>query len=52
MSNHIYFCKKCNQYTMKRECPECKEEALSTKPAKYSPDDKWGKYRRMAKAES
>ena len=29
----------------------CKEKAYSPKPAKYSPEDKYGKYRRIAKKE-
>ena len=43
---------KCveNHYTMKEEC-----HGLRTKtahPAKFSPDDKYGKYRRLAKIKS
>jgi H/ACA ribonucleoprotein complex subunit 3 len=49
MSRHILFCKKCRIYTMEQKCPKCGDSALSTKPAKYSEEDKWGKYRRIAK---
>ena len=33
---------------MKETC-SCGEKTVTQKPAKYSPDDKWGKYRRAAK---
>jgi len=44
---HILFCKKCNTYTMKEE--HCGVKTISNKPAKYSPEDRFGKYRRIAK---
>ncbi len=34
---------------MKEACGKCGSAAITTKPAKYSPEDKWGEYRRMAK---
>ena len=49
MKVEILDCKKCDKFTVKKECPECHEKVLSTKPAKYSPEDKYGHYRRMAK---
>ncbi|RME54705.1 ribosome biogenesis protein [Candidatus Woesearchaeota archaeon] len=52
MSNHIYYCNKCKEFSMEKICPKCKSVTLSVKPAKYSPEDKWGKYRRMAKEQS
>ncbi|MBS3144429.1 nucleolar RNA-binding Nop10p family protein [Candidatus Woesearchaeota archaeon] len=42
-------CTKCKKYTIKTTCPQCKTPCLSSKPAKFSIEDKWGKYRRMAK---
>ncbi|MEK6886748.1 MAG: nucleolar RNA-binding Nop10p family protein [Nanoarchaeota archaeon] len=45
----IYKCQVCGTFTMKSE--HCKKKTLSPKPAKYSPDDKYGKYRRIAKKE-
>jgi len=44
-------CEKCNIYTLKQECPKCKTKTISIKPAKFSPEDKYGKYRRKAKHE-
>ena len=47
---HIHKCSKCGEYTMKDE--HCSEKTHSPKPAKYSPEDKFGKYRRIAKKQA
>jgi H/ACA ribonucleoprotein complex subunit 3 len=44
----ILYCKKCNKYTIKETC-SCGAKAITTKPAKFSPEDKYGRYRRIAK---
>lgn len=44
-------CRECAKYTLRTKCPSCKGEALPVKPPKYSPPDRWGKYRRMMKKE-
>lgn len=49
MKIEILKCNKCEVYTLKSKCPECENTALSPKPAKYSPEDNYGKYRRMYK---
>ncbi len=41
---HIYKCTKCETYTMKDTC--CDTKTINPKPAKYSPSDKYAKYRR------
>lgn len=46
---HIMKCSKCGNYTLKDTCGKCNGKSYEAKPAKYSPDDKYGKYRRMAK---
>lgn len=46
---HILKCTVCGEYTMKAE--HHGKKTLSPKPAKYSPEDKYGKYRRIAKKE-
>lgn len=43
-------CSECNVYTLKDKCPKCGRPAVSPRPPKYSPEDKYGKYRRAAKA--
>ena len=52
MSKEILFCKKCHVYTLEKTCPKCNEKTISPKPGKYSPIDKYGKYRRIAKSKS
>jgi H/ACA ribonucleoprotein complex subunit 3 len=39
-------CGSCNHYTLKDNCPRCNEETRTCHPAKFSPDDKYMKYRR------
>ena len=46
---HLLKCPVCNSYTMQER--HCNEKTLSSKPGKYSPEDKFGKYRRVAKKE-
>ena len=38
-------CIACNQYTLKDKCPKCNGKTKSAHPAKFSPDDKYMKYR-------
>ena len=38
-------CPICGKYTMKTECSSCKEDTISAHPAKFSPDDKYVRYR-------
>jgi len=41
----------CGRYTLKDECPECGGIAVGSKPARFSPQDRYGGYRRMMKRE-
>jgi H/ACA ribonucleoprotein complex subunit 3 len=50
MNKHILFCNSCKKYTIKETC-SCGSLTKSVKPAKFSLEDKWGKYRREAKKE-
>lgn len=52
MNKEILRCPKCGKYTMQKMCEKCCTEAISTKPAKYSVEDKYGEYRRKFKKES
>lgn len=47
---HILKCGKCGSYTMSEKCG-CGSKAVTTKPPKYSPDDRFKEYRRKAKRE-
>ncbi len=49
---HIFKCEMCNIYTMKDKCPKCNSKTINPKPAKYSMEDKFGKWRRIARLES
>ncbi len=44
-------CRSCNIYTLKERCPRCGKETTSAHPPRFSPVDRWGKYRRKAKKE-
>jgi len=40
-------CVKCGEYTLSQEsCPVCGGEVRIPHPAKFSPEDKYAKYRR------
>jgi len=43
-------CGACGQYTLKEECA-CGEKTFLPKPPKYSPEDKFARFRREAKEE-
>ncbi|MFB5611412.1 MAG: RNA-protein complex protein Nop10 [Nitrosopumilaceae archaeon] len=38
-------CNNCKKYTLKLNCPSCNHETISAHPAKFSPDDKYIRYR-------
>jgi len=42
-------CTKCKVYTLETKCPKCKSETIRPLPPKYSPEDKYGEYRRKYK---
>ena len=45
-------CEKCGKYTLKTDvCPYCAEKVRIPHPAKFSPDDKYLKYRMAMKKE-
>jgi len=45
-------CVKCEQYTLKKDvCPRCGSGVHIPHPAKFSPDDKYLKYRVAMKKE-
>ena len=51
MTSHILYCSKCKIYTLKANCPVCSVATAEKKPPKYSPEDKYGRYRREVKKE-
>jgi H/ACA ribonucleoprotein complex subunit 3 len=42
-------CTVCKVYTFKATCPKCNGKSINPEPPKYSPENKYGKYRRMFK---
>jgi len=48
---HILKCGTCKTYTLKESC-KCGGTAFAPRPAKYSPEDNYGEYRRTAKRET
>lgn len=49
---HILKCESCDIYTLSKICKKCGKKTIMPKPAKYSPQDKYGEYRRKAKKSS
>ena len=45
------FCPKCKVYTMHDKCPKCSAKVVKAVPPKFSPVDKYDRYRREAKRE-
>jgi len=45
----IHKCAECAIYTLKDCCPRCGSPAYKALPPRFSPEDKYGKYRRMMK---
>ena len=44
-------CKECKNYTMEKKCSKCGAGTLTTKPSKFSIEDKYGSYRLKYKKE-
>lgn len=51
MRSKILRCTACGRYTLLDICPACGDHAVITKPARFSPDDPYGKYRRALNPE-
>ena len=45
-------CGECHAYTLAQECPKCGARTGSAHPAKFSPDDKYMRYRLAGRYES
>ena len=48
MKSSIRKCPKCGRYSLEMRCQDCDVDTITSHPAKYSPDDKYGKYRRIS----
>jgi len=49
MSGRIRRCPEDHTYTLSLTCPVCGKATDVAHPARFSPEDKYGKYRRLAK---
>lgn len=38
-------CADCGRYTLADRCPSCGGETATVHPARYSPDDRYARYR-------
>jgi H/ACA ribonucleoprotein complex subunit 3 len=46
MPKMLHYCKECKEYTLStKECPKCSSTVKTPHPPKYSPQDKYQKYR-------
>jgi H/ACA ribonucleoprotein complex subunit 3 len=45
MKHLIRKCSACYKYTLSRQCPKCNAPTMDPHPPKYSPDDKYVRYR-------
>ncbi len=45
------YCKTCKMYTLKERCGRCGGKAVKPHPARFSPQDPYGEYRRRLKWE-
>ncbi|MFQ6060716.1 MAG: RNA-protein complex protein Nop10 [Thermoplasmata archaeon] len=49
MRSAIRRCKSCEKYTLKDLCPSCGGRTRMAIPPRYSPEDRYGEYRRKLK---
>jgi H/ACA ribonucleoprotein complex subunit 3 len=47
--SEILYCPHCQEYTLHPVCGICKAKTISRRPARFSPQDHYGKYRRELK---
>jgi H/ACA ribonucleoprotein complex subunit 3 len=43
-------CVACHAYTLQEACPHCGGKTQTPRPPRYSPEDRYGEYRRRLKA--
>ncbi|OYT29539.1 ribosome biogenesis protein [Thermoplasmatales archaeon ex4572_165] len=45
----LYYCSHCKEYTLQNSCSACNNKTIERKPARFSPQDHYGLYRRELK---
>ncbi|MDG6906468.1 MAG: RNA-protein complex protein Nop10 [Nitrososphaerota archaeon] len=51
MNRLLRKCRNCQSYTLKTVCPKCNAETSSPHPPRFSPDDRYLRYRVQARYE-
>ncbi len=51
MRSLLHVCRACGTYTLQDRCPRCGGPAGNPMPPRYSPEDRYGAYRRRLKKE-
>jgi len=46
---NLNYCKNCCIYTLDKICKKCNKKTISKYPPRFSPQDRFGKYRRKLK---
>ena len=46
----LHVCRVCGTYTLSADCPEGHGPTRTPHPARFSPQDRWAKYRRALTA--
>ena len=49
---NLRFCSKCREYTLEIICNKCKNKSISKYPPRFSPQDRYGEYRRKLKKQN
>lgn len=49
MDNNMAKCMECGAYTYSDVCGKCNGKTASPHPSRFSPEDRYGKYRRRLK---
>ncbi len=47
--NLLHYCNICREYTLKDVCPYCGAKTINPHPPRFSPQDRYGEYRRKLK---
>jgi H/ACA ribonucleoprotein complex subunit 3 len=51
MKSLLFRCDHCKRYTLQNVCPHCQQPTLNPAPPRFSPEDRYGKYRRQLRKE-
>ncbi|MDG6994925.1 MAG: RNA-protein complex protein Nop10 [Nitrososphaerota archaeon] len=51
MNKLLRKCKNCGAYTLETACPKCNSETTSPHPPRFSPDDRYLRYRVQSRYE-